>query len=335
MSKHIAVLTSGGDAPGMNACIRAIVISARRNGDKVTGYLRGYNGLIDQQSVPLTCERMHNLTQRGGTILHSARCERFMHQDGIQQAADTLLQDGIDCLMVIGGDGSFCGAEKLEKCWDGQVIGIPGTIDNDITGTDATIGYYTAIETAVSSIDKVRDTADAFDRIFVVEVMGRESGFLGLSAALASSADFVIVPELFTTPEDCLMQINQQIRQRTDERGPVSYIIVLAENCWPGGISHLIEQLADKTGMEARPVTLGHVQRGGPPTSQDRILAMQLGTFACELTTQNTSGVMTAIVQQQLVAVPLQTCWSGKKPLNTACVATMQTLMNQRYQDAY
>lgn len=331
MSKHIAVLTSGGDAPGMNACIRAIVISAQRNGDNVTGYLRGYNGLIDQQSVPLTCERMHNLTQRGGTILHSARCDRFMHQEGIQQAADTLHQDGIDTLIVIGGDGSFRGAHKLAQHWDGQLIGIPGTIDNDITGTDATIGYYTAIETAVSSIDKVRDTADAFDRIFVVEVMGREAGFLGLSAALASSADFVILPELFTNSENCLTQIDQQIRQRTDERGPVSYIIVLAENCWPGGINDLVGQLTNTTGMEVRPVTLGHVQRGGPPTSQDRILAMQLGTYACELTTQNTSGVMTAIVQHQLVAVPLDTCWSGKKPLDAACVTTMQTLMNQRY----
>lgn len=331
MSKHIGVLTSGGDAPGMNACLRAIVLAADRAGHQVSGFLRGYNGLLENQSKVLTCERMHNILQAGGTLLHSARCQPFCTPEGRQKAADNLTAAGIDTLIVIGGDGSFRGAHALADMWSGQILGIPGTIDNDVAGTDATIGYYTAIETAMSSIDKVRDTADAFDRVFLVEVMGRHAGFLGLNAALASASDFAILPELFTEPKECLEQITRQITQRQEKRGAVSYVIVLAENVWPGGIHDLCDQLAHASKMEVRPVTLGHVQRGGSPVSQDRLLAVKLGTYAVSLVGKPDTDVMVGIHNHAVVTVPLSQTWENSKSLDTASVDTMQTLMNQRY----
>ncbi|WP_018981706.1 ATP-dependent 6-phosphofructokinase [Salinimonas chungwhensis] len=331
MTKHIAILTSGGDAPGMNACIRAIVIAADRQGYQVSGYLRGYNGLLDDQRIKLTCERMHNLLQQGGTILHSARCKPFATHEGQQRAANNLTSAGIDTLFIIGGDGSFRGAHALGKLWSGQIIGLPGTIDNDVAGTDATIGYYTAIETAVSSIDKVRDTADAFDRVFLVEVMGRHAGFLALNAALASASDYVILPELFEDEEKTLAQISKQIKQRQQKRGPVSYVIVLAENVWPGGINDLCERLAKRSEMDAKPVILGHVQRGGTPVSQDRILAVKLGTYAVSLVGTAVSGVMVGTNEHRSVTVPLPQTWEKTKALDEDSLTTMTTLMNHRY----
>ncbi|AXR06530.1 6-phosphofructokinase [Salinimonas sediminis] len=333
MTKHVAVLTSGGDAPGMNACIRAIVLSCERAGYRVSGFLRGYNGLLEPDRITLTAERMHNLIQQGGTILHSARCERFCEEDGLKLAARHLNEAEVDTLIVIGGDGSFHGAHALKAHWQGQIIGLPGTIDNDVDGTDATIGYYTAIETAVNSIDKVRDTADAFDRVFVVEVMGRHAGFLGLSAALASASDFVIVPELFSEAQATLAQIRQQIMQRQQRRGPVSYVIVLSEHVWPGGVTRLCEEVSDITGLEARPVTLGHVQRGGSPVSQDRILAVKLGTHAVSLVGKDVTDIMVGISSGAVVNVPLQTTWQKQKTLGEDARATALCLMNQRYQD--
>ncbi|MBD3584541.1 ATP-dependent 6-phosphofructokinase [Salinimonas sp. HHU 13199] len=331
MTKHIAILTSGGDAPGMNACIRAIVIAADRLGYQISGYLRGYNGLLDDQRITLTCERMHNLLQQGGTILHSARCKAFTTEQGLKKAADNLTKSNVDTLFVIGGDGSFRGAHALGQIWEGQIIGLPGTIDNDVAGTDATIGYYTAIETAVSSIDKVRDTADAFDRVFMVEVMGRHAGFLALSAALASASDYVILPERFSNEADTLTQICTQIQQRQAKRGPVSYVIVLAENVWPGGINDLCVRLASQSNMEVKPVILGHVQRGGSPVSQDRLLAVQLGTYAVTLVETSTSGVMVGTYEDKAVTVPLPQTWEDAKPLPDDAVTTMMTLMNERY----
>lgn len=333
MKKHIAVLTSGGDAPGMNACIRAMVLNAERAGHKISGYLRGFNGVLNDDRICLTAQRMHNLIQQGGTILHSARCESFCQPQVRQQAANNLKSAGIDTLIVMGGDGSFKGAHALKAHWAGQIIGIPGTIDNDIDQTDATIGYYTAIETAVNSIDKVRDTADAFDRVFVVEVMGRHAGFLGMSAALASASDFVLVPELFECAQTSLQQIKQQIMQRQQSRGPVSYVIVLAENLWPEGVIGLCQNVTEATGLEAKPVTLGHVQRGGSPVSQDRILAVKSGTFAVELVNTDISDIMIGIQNDTLVTVPLEKTWQKQKTLGNDARKTALHLMNQRYID--
>ncbi|MDM7861012.1 ATP-dependent 6-phosphofructokinase [Alteromonas sp. ASW11-36] len=326
--KKIAVLTSGGDAPGMNACIRAIVLTCERLKLKAYGYLHGYNGLLQQHYKKLEAKDMHNLIQRGGTVLHSARCLEFKTPEAAVVAAKNLNELEIDALIVIGGDGSFRGAHHLSQHWQGQVIGLPGTIDNDIYGTDATIGYYTAIETAVSSIDKVRDTADAFERIFLIEVMGRHAGFIALNAALASASDHVIVPELFETTEKALAAMLEELQYRRDNHGSVSYIIVIAENVWPGGLGALVSELEQRTGSEVRPVILGHVQRGGSPVPQDRILASKLGSHAIQAIIDGQTGVMIGECNGEPVAVPLEQTWAQQKPLEPFCVEAMSQLVN-------
>ena len=331
MSKRVAVLTSGGDAPGMNACIRAVVIACERFGYTLFGYKHGYNGLLAQEYEILALNATHNLIQQGGTLLLSARCEKFKTEQGAIDAAANLNALNIDTLIVIGGDGSFRGAAHLSAHWNGQIIGIPGTIDNDVAGTDATIGYYTAIDTAMSSIDKVRDTADAFERIFIVEVMGRHAGFLALNAALASAADYVILPETFVNEENELEKIIHQIEARRALKGPVSFIVVMAEHVWPGGINILTEKLELRTHSEVRPLILGHVQRGGTPVSQDRLLATKLGTYAVGLVGTGVTDVMVGEVNGKPVTVPLVQTWEKTKPLDEYSTQTMHTIMNERY----
>ncbi|QJR82568.1 ATP-dependent 6-phosphofructokinase [Alteromonas pelagimontana] len=331
MTKKVAVLTSGGDAPGMNACIRAIVLACERADYSVLGYMHGFNGLLHQEYRLLDGRSVHNLIQQGGTMLRSARCKEFEGREEAKRAADNLRQLEVDTLIIIGGDGSFRGAVHLSQFWEGQLLGLPGTIDNDIQGTDVTIGYHTAIETAVTSIDKVRDTADSFERIFLVEVMGRRAGFLGLNAALASAADYVILPELFESEEQTLEAIMQQLTKRRRERGDVSYIIVLAENLWPKGVNDLAEQLTKLTESEVKPVILGHVQRGGSPVSQDRLLATRLGAYAVSLVGSDISGIMIGECHGKPVKVPLPSTWQKRKPLDEFTVSTMESLMNNRY----
>ena len=272
--------------------------------------------------------------QQGGTILHSARCKEFMHEEGLLKAAHNLKKARIDSLIVIGGDGSFKGAAKLSEHWDGQIIGIPGTIDNDIAGTDATIGYFTAIDTAMSSIDKVRNIADASDRIFLVEVMGRNAGFLALNAALSSAADYVIVPEFFSSAESEIEKLVSQINAQRTLKGPVSFIVVVAENVWPNGLAGLTDALQQRNLQDVRPVTLGHVQRGGSPVAQDRLLATTLGEADIRLVGKDISNVMVGEVNQRPVTVPLSETWKNTKPLNEARVGAMRTLMNERYNQA-
>ena len=331
MSKRVAILTSGGDAPGMNACIRAVAIACKGAGHELVGYKHGYNGLLEQEFISLSLDSTHNLIQQGGTVLHSARCKAFASIEGANCAATNLRKARIDTLIVIGGDGSFRGASHLSQFWDGQIIGIPGTIDNDIYGTDATIGYYTAIDTAMSSIDKVRDTADAFERIFLVEVMGRHAGFLALNAALSSASDYVIVPEFFVSEKHDIELIIKQIKAQRAFKGTVSFIIVVAENVWPNGLAGLTEALNQHGIDDVRPVTLGHVQRGGSPVSQDRLLATTLGEYAVGLVGSTYTNIMVGEVNQRPVMVPLEETWSKTKALNEARVSTMKTLMNERY----
>ncbi|MDC0602730.1 6-phosphofructokinase [Aliiglaciecola sp.] len=326
--RKIAMLTSGGDAPGMNACIRAIVLTSLRYGIEVFGYRHGYNGLLEQEYLGLRAKSVANIIQRGGTILHSARCLTFKSDDSAKIAAKNLDALGIEALLVIGGDGSFRGAKHLSNHWSGQVIGLPGTIDNDIYGTDATIGYYTAIETALESIDKVRDTADAFERIFLIEVMGRHAGFIGLNAAIASAADQVMVPELSRSCEDELENIINHIEAVKKRRGNASYIVVITENLWPDGVTKLAEVLTQKTKVECRPVILGHVQRGGSPVSQDRVLATKLGAFAVESALKGESGVMVSEVNQQLKCQPLELSWQQQKELDPYLVKIQQDLFD-------
>ncbi|GAA0857348.1 ATP-dependent 6-phosphofructokinase [Aliiglaciecola litoralis] len=326
--RKIAMLTSGGDAPGMNACIRAIVLTSLRYGLEVYGYKHGYNGLLEQEYLNLRASNVTNIIQRGGTILRSARCLTFMSDDAARLAAKNLDALGIEALLVIGGDGSFRGAHHLSQHWQGQVIGLPGTIDNDIYGTDATIGYYTAIETALDSIDKVRDTADAFERIFLIEVMGRNAGFIGLNAAIASGADQVMVPELTRSCEDELKNIIDHIDAVKRRRGNNSYIVVITENLWPQGVTQLAQTLTEETEIECRPVILGHVQRGGSPVSQDRVLATKMGAYAVEAALEGKSGVMVAEVNQQLSCCPLETSWQTQKALDPYLVKIQQDLFD-------
>ena len=331
MSKRVAILTSGGDAPGMNACIRAAIIACQKANYTLLGYKHGYNGLLQQEYIPLSLDSTHNLIQQGGTILHSARCKELKSQEGIKKAANNLMKAEIDTLIVIGGDGSFRGAAELGKEWDGQILGIPGTIDNDISGTDATIGYFTAIDTAMSSIDKVRDTADAFERIFLIEVMGRNAGFLALNAALSSAADYVVVPEFFDSAEKEIEKLVAQIKAQRALKGPVSFIVVVAENVWPNGLAGLTDALQNHDISDVRPVTLGHVQRGGSPVAQDRLLATTLGEFAISLVGSDITNIMVGEVNQRPVTVPLSKTWENTKPLDEARVDAMRTLMNERY----
>jgi 6-phosphofructokinase 1 len=326
--KKLAVLTSGGDAPGMNACIRSIVLTAEHYSLEVIGYKHGYNGLIEQDYKLLAPTNVTNIIQRGGTILKSGRCLDFKTEASGRAAAKNLEQLDIDVLLVIGGNGSFKGAKHLSKYFKGQVIGLPGTIDNDISGSDATIGYYTAIETALESIDKVRDTADAFGRIFLVEVMGRHAGFIALNAAVAAAADRVIVPEYCTDIDIEVDNMIEHLHAVYSQRGVSSYIVVVSENLVPDGVISLAKLITDKTQIECRPVILGHVQRGGSPVSQDRILATKLGAYAVEQALAGKNNVMVGEQNNQLITQNIELSWQVKKPLNDYLVKIQQQLFN-------
>jgi 6-phosphofructokinase 1 len=324
--KKIGILTSGGDAPGMNACIRAICLTAEHAGIKTVGYKHGYNGLLNQEYIELDPTRVYNLIQRGGTILYSARCDKFKQDNFVEVAAQNLDLNEVDALIVIGGNGSFKGAAKLQSIWNKPVVGVPGTIDNDIAGTDFTIGYHTAIQTAVESIDKVRDTAEAFERIFLVEVMGNKAGFIALNSAVAAGCDHVLVPELFTTAGEELVKIIDKLDSRRKNKKFASHVITVTENLWPGGLNVLADSLASETGVDVRVLTLGHVQRGGSPSSEDRLLATRMGTFAVKCCIDRLMNMMVAEAQEKPIAVPIERSWLEKKELNDYTVEILNKI---------
>ncbi len=322
----IAILTSGGDAPGMNACIRAICLACEHDGIETIGYKHGFNGLLKQDWRTLSAADVYNLIQRGGTILYSARCEKFRTNDGVALAAKNLDENTVDALIIVGGNGSFMGAEHLQKFWNKPVIGIPATIDNDIAGTDFTIGFHTAIQTAVESIDKVRDTAEAFERIFLVEVMGRDAGYIALDSAICSGSDHVLVPELFTSAAEELVKILDKLDARRKNNANSSHIIVITENLWPGGLNVLADSLVSETGFDVRVLTLGHVQRGGSPVSKDRMLATRLGTYAVESILKGETGVMVGETHTKPVLVDLETTRTKNKNLNHYSVDILEKI---------
>ena len=301
--KKLAVLTSGGDAPGMNASIRAITMAAISNDIEVIGFKNGFNGLLADDWCQLDQSDVRHIIGHGGTLLKSARCPQFATESGAKKAADILNHHQIDALLIIGGDGSFRGALHLANFWQGQLIGIPGTIDNDLDGTDATIGYHTAMDTALDAIDKIRDTADAFERIFVVEVMGRQCGCLALNVGIASGAEQIICHE--SCNEVNFEQIASHVRQAINQHHDSSYIIVLMENLWPDGAVGLAKQLEQQLKVECRPCVLGHIQRGGNPVSSDRILATQLGVAAVEAAIAGKNLIMLGLVNNQINHCPL------------------------------
>ncbi|MFH1259829.1 MAG: 6-phosphofructokinase [Elusimicrobiota bacterium] len=309
--KNIAVLTSGGDAPAMNACIRAVVRTGVYRQLNVFGVYRGFSGLIRGEIEPLGARSVSNIIQHGGTILKTSRCPEFLTEEGRKKAARVLEAREIDGLVAIGGDGTFRGAQALGQVWGGKIIGVPGTIDNDVYGTDYTIGFDTAINTALDAIDKIRDTAEAFERVFLVEVMGRASGFISLAVGIAGGVEEVLVPGF---SEDIGKLSNQLIEERN--KGKTSWIIVVAEGDEAGGAFKLAHQLKELNGLEYRVCVLGHTQRGGAPSARDRVLASKLGAFAVDSLLKGETGKMTGEVGEQLVLVPLADTWQKKKDLD-------------------
>ncbi len=310
----IAILTSGGDAPGMNAAIRALVLAARKKDMTAIGFRHGFNGLLDNDFCTLSDERVRHIIHWGGTILKSARCAAFVSQESACSAAACLNQHGVKALVIIGGDGSMAGAAHLGLHWQGQILGLPGTIDNDLSGTDDCIGFHTATDTALDAIDKIRDTADAFERIFVVEVMGRRAGHLALSSGIASGAEQILCPEMFTQRAPDIDAISAHIRRAQRRRGKASYIIVMTESIWPGGSTDLAAKVTERIDGECRPCVLGHIQRGGSPVSLDRILATRLGTACIDAVLTGNNGVMLGLVRGALTYSPFAALRDNKAP---------------------
>jgi len=310
--KKIAVLTSGGDAPGMNACLRAVVRTALKKDMEVYGYWRGYRGLIDDDYTPLKRFAVSNIVQTGGSILISSRSERFMTKEGRKIAADNLAKRGIEGLIVIGGNGSLTGAHLLNQESDIHVIGVPGTIDRDIFGTEQTIGFDTAVNTALDAIDRIRDTASAMERVFIVEVMGRDSGDIALYSGIAGGGDAVLVPEISTDIDKLVTDIKSGL-----EIGKKTNLIVVAEGDDSGGAIRLSETLKKKGDIDSWVCILGHTQRGGSPTARDRYYATAFGVGAVEALADGISGVMVGwAVGGGIDYIPLKETYSNKKVYN-------------------
>jgi 6-phosphofructokinase 1 len=318
--KRIGVFTSGGDAPGMNAAIRAVVRTGYAQGLEVIGIHRGYAGMIEGEFEKFGPRNVANTIQRGGTVLRTARSKPFMTVEGRAQAAKQLANWEIEGLVCIGGDGSFHGAHYLEQEHGIRCIGIPGTIDNDLFGTDYTIGYDTALNTALAAIDRIRDTAASHERLFFVEVMGRHAGFIALDVAIAGGAEEAVIPEDPCSVEHLIETVKQSAR-----RGKGSSIIVVAEGV-EGGATKVMEEVMKETGMDARISILGHVQRGGSPTAADRILASRLGFAAVEALQEGKSNVMVGIVGDVITYTPLAHTWEHRKDVNPSKLALVKTL---------
>ncbi|MDN3651536.1 ATP-dependent 6-phosphofructokinase [Thalassotalea ponticola] len=324
----LGILTSGGDAPGMNAAIRSCTLSALQSGFRVIGFTHGFYGLLDKTYIDLDESTVRDIIHCGGTILKSARCPEFKTAENQQRAANNLHDLNVNALIVIGGDGSFNGMLKLSHYYTGQLIGLPGTIDNDIDGTDHTIGFATAVETAIQAVDKIRDTADAFERIFIIEVMGRHSGFLALNVGIASAAEQIITFENFENPGKELQKIAEHIALCKKQRGLSSYLIVAAENLWPGGVSQLAEDLANYANIRCTPCILGYIQRGGAPLAKDRILATKLGIGAVEAVIDNKTLIMIGESNRQTCQIPLTQAVAHQKTVNKALLAAQESVLD-------
>ncbi len=319
--KKIAVLTSGGDAPGMNACIRATVRRALNRGLCISGARKGYEGLIDNDFISIESSDVSNIIQRGGTILHTARSERFLTADGRCKAAANLKKNKVEGLVVIGGDGSFRGADALATEYSIPVVGVPATIDNDLWGTDLTIGFDTAVNTALDAIDKVRDTAAAHDRLFIVEVMGRSAGFIALEVGVGAGAEAVLIPE---TPTD-LEKICAKVRDRVS-RGRTSNILVVAEGDEAGNAFEIARKIENMSGLKSRITVLGHVQRGGSPTTTDRVLASKLGWAAVDALLDGAWPCMVGEVNSEITHIPMRDSWTRRKQLDPLLITLSENL---------
>ncbi len=297
--QRIALLTSGGDSPGMNACIRAVVRKAIYHGMEVIGINRGFNGFVEADMVPMNLGSVADIIHRGGTILRTARSDQFLTREGRARAYENVKRFGLQGLVVIGGDGSFRGALQFNLEYNLPVVGVPGTIDNDIPGTDQTIGFDTAVNTVVEAINKIRDTATSHERTFIVEVMGRHHGFIALAAGLAGGAESILIPERPFNFEDICERLMRGYR-----RGKLQSIIVVAEGA--ANALEMGQRIKERTGFDTKVTILGHLQRGGSPTAADRIMASRLGARAVELLMAGEKRKMVGIKAGQMVALDIE-----------------------------
>jgi 6-phosphofructokinase 1 len=319
--RHIGVFTSGGDSPGMNAAIRAIVRSAHVLGIRTTGILGGYDGLVNGQVKELGVRDVSNIIQRGGTILRSARSEAFRTPEGRSKAASTMTTLGMDALVAIGGDGTFTGANILFQEYGTRIIGLPGTIDNDLMGTDRTIGFDTAVNTAVEAIDKIRDTASSHDRLFFVEVMGRDTGFIALASAIASGAEYVMLPEVPQRIDQLLAALTEAKQSKS------SSIVVVAEGDEEGDAFEVARKVKERHAhFDIRVTVLGHLQRGGSPSVMDRLLASRLGVAAVEQLGKGAHDTMVGEVNGTIVLTPFREAIGKRKQLDSDLLRIMPIL---------
>lgn len=323
--RRIAVFTSGGDAPGMNAAVRAVVRTASYHDLHVYGILRGYEGMIQGGSKyvkRLEPRDVGNIIQRGGTILKTARSEAFRTKEGRQSAYETLKANKIDACIAIGGDGTFTGGKVFSEEFDIPFIGVPGTIDNDLYGTDYTIGFDTAVNTAMEAVDKIRDTADSHNRLFFVEVMGRNSGFIALNTGIGSGSSNILLPEKKCSIEEIIMQLKLDAK-----REKMFSIIIVAEGNKSGGASKIVKELKARFDhYETKETIIGHLQRGGSPTAMDRVLASRLGFGAVEAALNGERNVMVGLINNEIVYTSFEDAISLEKPLNSQLLRLAEVL---------
>jgi 6-phosphofructokinase 1 len=309
--KRIGILTSGGDAPGMNACLRVAVRVAIARGVEIVGIRRGFAGLIDGDWQTLNRKLVANIIHRGGTILETARCPEFKTAEGRARAIMVLQEAAIEGLVLIGGDGTFRGGTMLADEGNVSIIGVPGTIDNDVYGTDYTIGFDTALNTALEAIDRIRDTAQSHERLFFVEVMGHHTGFIALGSGIAGGAEELIIPEVPLGTDELCAKL-----QKAFVEGKRSAIVVVAEAEQPGYSFRIAQEVGEKLSIESKVCVLGHIQRGGSPDARDRLLATTLGAAAVEALLDGKSGYMVGEIGNKIAYTPLRRTWEKKKGLN-------------------
>jgi 6-phosphofructokinase 1 len=320
--KKIAVFTSGGDAPGMNACIRAIVRKAVHSNIEVVGALRGYEGLINNDFIQLDKSSVGNIIQKGGTILKTARSIDFITVQGRKKAFDNIQRNNIDAIVAIGGDGTFTGAAIFTREFGVPIIGVPGTIDNDLYGTDDSIGYDTALNTIVSAVDKIRDTANSHDRLFIVEVMGKDAGFIALRSGIAVGAEAILIPETHTYIDHLLNKLGGE--RRKNKSGS---IVIVAEGDGYGGAYKVADAVKEKyEHFDIRVSILGHIQRGGNPSAFDRVLASRLGAGAVDALVEGRKGEMIGLVNKELVFTPFEKAVKHHKELNKQLLSLAEIL---------
>ena len=318
----IGVMTSGGDSPGMNAAIRAVVRTGIYYGLEIFGIMRGYSGMIENDIVPMHSRSVANIIQRGGTILKTARCKEFFEKEGRKRAYDNLKELGIDGIVVIGGDGSFRGADIFSREFDIPCIGLPGTIDKDIAGTDFTIGFDTAVNTAVEAIDKIRDTADAHDRLFIIEVMGRDAGYIALHSGIATGAEHILIPERKTDMEELIYSL-----QEKEKRKKLVNMVVVAEGDDFGGAYEVAKLVKERLpNAETRVAILGHIQRGGSPSCLDRLIASRMGYAAVECLMYGRHNVMVGILNNKMHYTPLEKAVKAKQRISDEWIKIVKIL---------